>query len=323
MSNPEILALGEALVEFVRLPDRFDGRPLYRQGYGGDTSNAIIAAARQGARTGYITAVGGDPFGRELVEFWEGENVDTSSVIVRADDPTGVCFVRPDPVGRDYSYARRGSAASLYGPEDLPEAAIARARILHVSAISQAISATMRAAVRRAAEIARANGTLVSYDTNLRLNLWTLEDARRTVRDFMPLADIVLPSDDEAKTLLQCADPEAIVTTFAAGGAGIVLLKRGVRGLLLAVGGERFNVPAAPAKAVDSTGAGDSCAGAFLAHYLESGDPVEAARRAAAVAACTVSGYGAVDSIPRRNARDRHANPGSAKPEDLTAQTSH
>ena len=314
MSAPEILALGEALVEFVRLPDRLDGRPVYRQGFGGDTSNAVIAAARQGARAGYVTAVGGDPFGRELLELWDSEGVDTSNVRVRANDPTGVCFVRPDPAGRDFSYARRGSAASLYGPEDLPEAAIARARILHVSAISQAISATMRAAVRRAAEIARANGTLVSYDTNLRLKLWSLEDARETIRDFLPLADIVLPSDDEAETLLRCAEPEDIVSAFASEGAGIVLLKRGDRGSLLAAGGGRVEIPAAPAKAVDSTGAGDSCAGAFLAHYLETGDPVEAARRASVVAAGTVSGYGAIDPIPRRNAGDRRAAARSTDP---------
>ena len=155
MTRPDILALGEALIEFVKLPAPVDGRPAYRQGFGGDTSNAIIAAARQGARTGYLSAVGGDPFGEELMALWAREGVDTSAVRVRPEDPTGMYFVDPDPAGRRFSYARRGSAASLYGPEDLPEDVIAGAKILHVSALSQAISPTMRAAVTRAAEIAK------------------------------------------------------------------------------------------------------------------------------------------------------------------------
>ena len=59
----DILAIGEGLVEFVRMPEFKNGQPVYRRGFGGDTSNTVIAAARQGASTGYISAVGGDPLG--------------------------------------------------------------------------------------------------------------------------------------------------------------------------------------------------------------------------------------------------------------------
>ncbi|MEO0992012.1 MAG: sugar kinase, partial [Pseudomonadota bacterium] len=228
--TPDIIALGEALIEFVKLPEPVDGRPVYRQGFGGDTSNAIIAAARQGARTGYLTAVGGDPFGEELTGLWQREAVATDSVRTRPEDPTGAYFVDPDPAGRRFSYARRGSAASLYGPEDLPEQVIANARILHVSALSQAISPSMRAAVRRAAEIARESDTLVSFDTNLRLNLWTLDQARAAITDLLPLADIVLPSDDEAAQIFGTEDTDRILDHCMAQGARITILKRGAQG---------------------------------------------------------------------------------------------
>jgi len=300
MTTPDILALGEALIEFVRLPDERDGRPIYRQGFGGDTSNAIIAAARQGARTAYLSAVGGDPFGQELLELWRREGVSTAGVPVRAQDPTGVYFVQPHPSGRSFSYARRGSAASFYGPADLPEEMIAAARVLHVSALSQAISPSMRDATFRAAEIARANGTRVSFDTNLRLNLWTLEQARETIDRFLPLADVVLPSDDEAETLLGLTDEDRILDHFAGQGAEIVILKRGARGPLVARGGARTEIPVPTVDAVDSTGAGDSFAGGFLAYWVETGDVILAAERAAIVAAGCVSGYGAVDPIPMR-----------------------
>lgn len=299
-ARPDILALGEPLIEFLSLPETPDGEQLYRQGFGGDTSNAIIAAARQGAATGYITAIGDDVFGRDLLGLWQREGVSTEFVQVRPDDPTGAYFVKPHASGRDFWYARRGSAASLFSAEDLPVAAIKGAKILHVSALSQAISPSMRDTVTRAAEIARKNGTLVSYDTNLRLNLWSLDEARATIMQFLPLADIVLPSDDEAATLLGTDDAEAIIERFGQEGAKIVLLKRGAEGALLSAGGRTLAVEGHPTDAVDSTGAGDSFAGAFLAYYLETGDAELAARRAAVVAAGTVSGYGAVDPIPRR-----------------------
>ncbi|MBL4627950.1 MAG: sugar kinase [Roseicyclus sp.] len=297
----DILALGEPLAEFVEKPGDGGSAPLYQQGFGGDTSNALVAAARQGASVGYLSAVGDDPFGRGLRRLWTKEGVDHTHVQTHPDAPTGVYFVRPDTSGRQFWYARRGSAASLYGPGDLPEEVIAAARILHVSALSQAISPSMCAAVIRAAEIARANGTLVSYDTNLRLNLWSLEQARATIGAFLPLAVIVLPSDDEAETLTGLADTAALLQYFRAKGAKIVVLKRGAEGAILDHGEGPVAIAPAASTPVDSTGAGDSFAGAFLAYYLETGDPVIAARRAALVAAKTVSGFGAITPIPRRS----------------------
>ena len=295
----DILALGEAMVEFVRLPEEIDGRPAYRQGFGGDTSNAIIAAARQGARTGYISAVGGDPFGQELLDLWAREGVSAQTVRTRAQDPTGVYFVQPHASGRSFSYARRGSAASLFGPDDLDESVISNARILHVSALSQAISPSMRAAVKRACEIARDAGVLVSYDTNLRLNLWTLEDAKAAIFDLLPLVDIVLPSDDEAAQILGTEDEGETLAAFSQHSARFVVLKRGEKGPVLYENGHttRFTVP--KVDAVDSTGAGDSFAGAWLAYYLKTQDPVVATQKAILVAAGAVSGYGAVDPIPK------------------------
>ncbi len=300
MTSARIIGLGEPLIEMVRLPMLQDGRPVYRQGFGGDTLNAMVAATRQGAATGYISAVGGDPFGEDILALCDAEGIDRTAVIVRPTDPTGVNFVHPDPSGRRFSYARRGSAASLFTAAELPEPAITGARILHVSAISQAISPTMRDAVQRAAEIARAGGTLVSFDLNLRLNLWSLQEARAATEALLPLADIVLPSEDEAEILIGTRDPDDILTHYGRHGARHVVLKRGERGAVLATQGARHDIPAPQVQAVDSTGAGDSFAGSFLAYLLETGDARRAAELAARVAAVTVSGYGAIDPIPTR-----------------------
>lgn len=297
---PEIVALGEAMVEFtaVDLPGHGEH---YRMGFGGDTSNAVIAAARQGARAGYISAVGDDHFGQALRDLWAREGVDTSGVRTDPGAPTGIYFVRPHASGRDYTYLRKGSAASRLRAEDLPENLIAGARVLHVSAVSQAISAEMREAVVAAIGIAREAGVAVSYDTNLRLKLWPLRQAREVIFAALEEADIIFPSDDEARILTGLEDVDAMIDRYLGFGAGLVVMKMGAEGAVVATPESRTRIAPAPCAPVDSTGAGDAFAGAFLAHWVETGDPLRAGHAAARVAARTVEGYGAIDPIPRRD----------------------
>ncbi len=294
MDEPEILAIGEPLVELVRLPDADDAAPLYRQNVGGDVLNAVVAAARQGGSAGLMSAIGSDAFGRDVRALCDKESVHIGHLKTTAGARTGVNFVTPDPAGRRFDYMRAGSAASLFGPEDLSEAAIARARVLHVSSIGQAISGSMRAAIDRAADVARQNKTLVSYDVNLRLALWTIDEARAEIERFLPNADIVWPTDDEAEALTGQCDVEAQVAHFGRYGARIVGLKRGAKGAVLATPDQRYDIAAVPTMAVDSTGAGDGFAGAFLAQYLATTDIAASGRVAAAVASRIVSGVGAL-----------------------------
>src|SRR5262249_19161560 len=144
----------------------------YQFGFGGDTSNAAIAAARQGASVGYVTAVGDDEAGRAFRALWEREGVDQGCVRTDPDAATGIYFVSHGDTGHVFSYVRSGSAASRLTPRDVPGALIGRAKALHVSGISQAISSSACDAVFAAIEMARSAGVLVSYDSNLRLKLW-------------------------------------------------------------------------------------------------------------------------------------------------------
>ncbi|AZQ65676.1 sugar kinase [Silicimonas algicola] len=297
---PDILAIGEPLIEMVRLPQPIDARPAFVQGFGGDTSTAMIAAARQKARTGYISAVGDDMFGQAMLALWDREGVDRSGVRVRSGDPTGVCFIDPDPAGRRFTYARRGSAASLFTPEDLPETLIRAARILHVSGISMAISATMRAAVFRAVDVAREAGVRVSLDVNFRPALWPREAASEAILRVAQRAAIIFPSDDEMGLLWGLTEPRDIADRFIDLGAEIVAVKQGAKGVYLAEPSKSLHIDAAPSTPIDSAGAGDSFAGAFLAWLVETSDPERAAREAVKVAAGTVGGLGAVEPIPRR-----------------------
>ena len=135
---PDLLGIGEALIE---LNQPREGAP-FVQGFGGDTSNAMIAAARLGADAAYFTAVGADAFGQALAELWRREGVDASRIVVNGGAHTGLYFVTHSEQGHEFSYMRAGSAASRIGETDLPVDRIRATRILHISGISQAISSS-------------------------------------------------------------------------------------------------------------------------------------------------------------------------------------
>jgi len=295
----DILALGEPMIEFNQV--RAD-HPEFLQGFGGDTSNAIIAAARQGARTAYCTRVGADAFGERLIRLWQDERVDTALVQRDAQAPTGVYFVTHDASGHQFSYLRAGSAASRMAAADLPLAAIRGARWLHVSGISQAISASACDAVFEAIAVARQSGVRVSYDANLRLKLWPLARASAVIRATVGLSDLFLPSLEDAQQFTGLADAQAILDWCWSAGASTVVLKLGRDGAIAAIPGQQTRVPGHAVQAVDATGAGDCFAGALLARIV-AGDALEdAVRYANAAAALTTTGFGAVAPIPRPDA---------------------
>lgn len=298
---PDILCMGEPMLEFNEQPVGSDGRRLYVEGHGGDTSNAAIAAARSGARVGYVTAIGQDGPGESFLSLWAREGVDSATVNRDPEAPTGIYFVTHDARGHHFSFYRAGSAASRYRPEDVPVEAIRGARVLHLSGISQAISASACDAGFRAIEIAKAAGVAVSYDTNLRLRLWPAARAAAVIHAAIAMADIALPSLDDATALTGLADPDA-VADFYLRLAPLVLLKMGREGCLVATRQARTRIPGLVVRAVDATGAGDTFAGAFLARTVAGDDPVTAARYANAAAALSTTGYGAVAPIPRREA---------------------
>jgi 2-dehydro-3-deoxygluconokinase len=298
---PELLCMGEPMLEFNRQQPGPDARVLYLEGHGGDTSNAAIAAARQGASVGYVTAIGQDGPGESFLTLWAREGVDATTVIRRAEAPTGIYFVTHDAQGHHFTFYRTGSAAARYRPEEVPEPAIRAARILHVSGISQAISDSACDAAFRAMAIARDAGVKVSYDTNLRLRLWPGARPAAVIHAAIGMADIALPSLDDATTLTGLADPDA-VADFYLRLCPLVLLKCGAEGCIVATRDGRTRIPAHRVPALDATGAGDTFAGAFLARTLAGDDPATAARYANAAAALSTTGYGAVAPIPQAEA---------------------
>ncbi|HZH52941.1 MAG TPA: sugar kinase [Microvirga sp.] len=300
MKTIDILVIGEPLMEFAEVR-RGDER-LYMPGFGGDVSNTAVAAARQGAKAAIFTALGDDTFGRDFLGLWDQEGIDRSSVIVREGGRTGVYFISYGEEGHVFSYARTGSAASQVTTEELPLRQIAAARILHASGISQAISDSCADAVFVAMRHAKENGTVVSYDTNLRLRLWPLDRARAVINAATALADIALPGLDDARRLTGLDRPEDICAFYLDLGCGVVALTLGKAGTMVATSQRTEVIPGRLVDAVDATGAGDTFDGAFLAEWLVHRDPFRAAAYANGAAALSTLGQGAVAPMPKRSA---------------------
>lgn len=295
--QPDVICMGEPLMEFSQITAE-DGSARYLPGFGGDTSNCAVAAARQGAKVGYVTAVGADAFGDDFLNLWRREGVDTSRVKRDAQAHTGIYFITYSDAGHAFTYFRAGSAASRMTPDDIDPDYIGGARYLHVSGISQAISASACDAVFHAIGIARARGVKISYDTNLRLKLWPLERARAIIHGAIAESDVALPSLDDSRLLTGLEDADSIADFYLGLGAKVVALKLGSEGALVATPSQRRRIAPISVQVVDATGAGDTFGGAFLAQLNAGRDAFEAANHANAAAALSTLGHGAVAPIP-------------------------
>ena len=295
----DIVSLGEPLYEFSQIPGE-SGR--YLQGFGGDTMNCAIAAARQGAKAGYITRLGDDEFGRQFLHLWRAEGLDISGVGIDPQAHTAVYFITHGADGHVFSYLRKGSAASRMRPADLPFELIRDAKFFHTSGISQAISDSACDTVFAAVEAARSAGVRIVYDSNLRLRLWPLARARAVIRATIALADYFLLSMEDAEALCGRKDTDAILDWCHGAGAKVVALKLGAAGVVGSDLKRREKIAGHAVKCVDATGAGDCFAGALLARMAAGDDFWEGLRYANAAAALATTGFGAVAPLPRPDA---------------------
>ncbi len=296
----DLIGMGEPMLEFSQLPPEPDGRRLYLEGFGGDTSNATIAAARQGARTAYITGLGTDFAGDSFVALWGREGVSTEGVVRKPAHLTGVYFIFHGPKGHQFLHHRQNSAAAAFTVDDLPKQMLADTRLFFTSGVSQGISATAADAVFGAIDIVRGAGGAVAYDTNYRPRLWPATRAAAVMEAAIRQTDIVFPGMEDALVMTGLTDPDRILDHYLRLGPRIAVLKMGDQGAYVATPESRTRIPVHTVQALDASGAGDTFCGSFLARYLEGDTPEHAARYANVAAALKCTGYGTVTPIPRR-----------------------
>lgn len=299
---PDILSLGECMVEFFAEEPLAEAKNL-QKAFAGDALNLLAAASRLGSTCGFLSRVGDDPFQNYLLTGWESLGIDTSHV-KRVQGRNGIYFISIYGHGeRDFTYYRAGSAPSTMTPEDLDPDYIAQAKILHISGIAQAISASAWATALAAARMANEAHVCVSFDPNFRPALWSAEEARAAAEELLPHVDIALPSGpEEAQQLFGLTTPQETADYLRGFGPYAVAVKLGEVGVYVSTEGGTGTVPALTVPhVVDTTGAGDAFDGAFLHGLVQNMPPLDAARLGVVMAGLKVRGRGAIASLPEKS----------------------
>jgi 2-dehydro-3-deoxygluconokinase len=302
MGTPEILSIGEPMAEFCASDLGHLGQvESFKRGWGGDTSNFIVAVARLGGIAGYICKLGGDSFGASFLNLWAREGVDASRVITEPDGFTAVYFISLKPGGgHDFTYYRAGASATRFSPADLDLEYIRQAKALHNSGITLAVGDRLREASLLAMKEAKSRGALISFDINMRPKLWPTPIARESCEEALSLSDIVFASMEDMKTLYGIEEPQNAAEKLRALGVHTAVIKHGGEGCLVVSGSKSFTSPGFRVNILDTTGSGDAFDGAFVLATLEGWSPKRVASFANAVGALTATGLGAVAPIPTR-----------------------
>jgi len=297
----DVVTIGETMVLFTP-----ESSPLmryahtYSRNFGGAESNVAIGLQRLGHKAGWISKVGSDEFGKAMVSFIRGEGVDVSQVTFDPSAPTGLYFkeVRSGDNVK-VEYYRKGSAASTLVPEDINEEYVSKAKYLHISGITPALSDNCYETILKAIAVAKENDVKIVFDPNLRRKLWSETKARSVLLELASLADIILPGIDEGKFMFDEEDPIKLGKLYLQQGASLVVLKVGSKGAYYFTEDEGELVPGFPVKQViDPVGAGDGFAAGFISGLLDRLPVSEAVRRGNAVGALVTQFDGDYEGLP-------------------------
>jgi len=275
-------------------------------GFAGDTLNTAIYLRRSLPKeheVAFVSMIGSDPLSARMADFIAGEGIDISRLRRHSDLLPGIYAINTDLTGeRSFSYWRENSAARqlFQGTNGLDFSVLEPFDVIYFSAITLAIlPADVRAALLNWIKAFRANGGLFAFDSNYRPQLWSSpEVARDTVAQAWQICDIALPSEDDEVAMFGDESTEELLNRFASYGVQTGALKRGELGPLPINRAPDPALKFPPAtNVVDTTAAGDSFVGAFLAKHL-TGGTLSDALLAGHACACEVIGVqGAI--IPR------------------------
>lgn len=297
----DVVTLGETMVLFTpESVGSFCYAGKFDRTIGGAESNVAIALSRLGHQVGWVSRLGEDDFGLYVRNFIRGEGVDTSEVRFDKNYQTAVFFKeRKNGDEPKVFYYRKNSAASYMTPSDLNEEYIAKAKFLHITGITPALSESCKATIYHAIKLAKKHNVKIVFDPNIRLKLWSKEEAGKVLKDIAALCDVVLPGIEEGCILTGEDSPEKIAEKLLEGETETVVIKLGKKGAYFATKKEQGYVEGQVVKnLVDPIGAGDGFAAGFLSgliHQLSVRESVEFANKVAAFALTVV---GDVEGYP-------------------------
>lgn len=287
----DIISIGELLIDFIST----DGGVSFRRAAGGAPANVVVACSHLGLRSGFIGKVGNDEFGQFLRDTLKREGVDVSKVRLDRKVGTTLAFVWVDKDGERRFKFRRGADALLELGE-VDDDYVRGSRVFHFGSISL-ISEPSRSATLKAVKVAKKNSITITYDPNLRLNLWKRREmARHWMMAGLRRANVVKLNEEEIRFMFGSSieDGADELLRFA----DKVFISLGRRGCYYADKDSRGYSKPYKIGVRDTTGAGDGFMGGIIYGNLKGWGVEKTASFSNAVGALTASKLGGIPSMP-------------------------
>lgn len=305
----DVCAIGELIVDCTPAGSSTEVQPVFACYPGGAPSNVAACVAKLGMTSGYIGVVGDDHFGRFLLQRLKNVGVSTEGIFSTPDYNTTLAFVHLNEVGdRSFSFYRKPGADIMLEREMIDYSMITEAKIFHFGSVSMTDDPS-RDATLYAAEYAKKHNITVSYDPNLRLNLWNSEEeAKECIKKGLAFADIVKISEEELVFLTQDSDyVEGARRLIGEYGIKVVFVTLGNKGAMYVTDSASFYLPTFDVPVKDTNGAGDAFTGGLLYSIISKGKKLDALTEeewkdilnfANAVGALTTMNSGAIPALP-------------------------
>lgn len=261
----DIVAMGELLIDFTPYRTDTNDMPLFIQNPGGAPANVLAMNSGLGGKSAFIGKVGQDAFGIFLREILNKREIDTSGLVLDPAAPTTLAFVHLDEQGdRSFTFYRSCGADKMLTPLEVNLKLIDECSIFHFGSVSLTHDPS-RSAVFYAAEYAKKQCKLISFDPNIRPILWDdMEEAHLQIEHAMKYVDVLKVSSEEMLFLTGTKDLDVGSKYLLDKGAALVLVSLGEQGAYYRNYNFSGQVPSYSVNVKDTTGAGDAFIGAFL-----------------------------------------------------------
>lgn len=261
-----LFAIGEALIDFIPSETGCDFSEVtaFSPKTGGAPANVLGAFSKLGGKTELLSQLGDDPFGHKIADELASFNIGLNNLLFTKKANTALAFVSLAKNGnRTFSFYRKPSADMLYNGENLTSETFSRCFALHFCSVSLG-NFPMKEAHKKAIKLAKENGSLISFDPNIRLPLWDSTDLLKdALNKFLPAADIIKISDEEIEFITGIKDIEKGCEKLLEN-AKLVICTCGENGAYAFTKNATAYAPSEKVKAKDTTGAGDGFIGSFL-----------------------------------------------------------
>lgn len=274
MKKYDVTAMGELLIDFTENGFSKQGNPLFEANPGGAPCNVLAMLSKLGYKTAFVGKVGNDIFGRQLKVAIEEVGIENGFLLVDEKIHTTLAIVHTLEDGdRDFSFYRNPGADMMLTEDEVPENLIANSRMFHFGALSMTHEG-VRAATKKAVQIARKSDCIISFDPNLRPPLWkNMDEAREQVLWGLKNCDILKISDNEIIWLTGKKNyTEGVRWICERYQIPLIFVSMGKDGSRAYYKGHMIEVKAfLNPNTIETTGAGDTFMGCVLGTILEKG----------------------------------------------------